>query len=733
MTRVVVTVFLAGAACTGLVLAAFPAGEPVVTLGWLGGTPLVAAMLGLNCAAELLAVRLRREEAVEELTLLDPVVLVTVLLLPPRPALLTSLLGLLLVYLWRRREVLKTLYNLGTYAIATSLLIVLLRAVSGEPGEIGVRAVAAMLLGTAGFVLVNVVSISLLLAAMGLGRPLRLIQQDLRGSVFTLVSTVALAATGVSVALSSPILLPFTALPAAAIMYAYRATATEVEEHQQSARVLAFSRVLASSPPRSVAVTAFLQLARDGFQADDVFVVLAAGDVLTLPAAGPPPLMALEESLLARAGQGALLLIEDLPAGWTSLVLAPLGTGGNQVGVAVIGRRGRRRLRPGDLTVLTSLTSALAEALASAEHLDRLTAESSKLRAVVDESSDGILVLDGDGIVQLWNPALERLSGRGESQAIGAPLAELLDARDLEGRSLDAFAEARRRLSAGTPRVTIDLELIRPDGERRSVRCVYAATFDGEALVRSVVDVHDLTRERQLDRLKSDFVATVSHELRTPITPIKGYADLLKRKGDSLSPQKRAKAIDVIADRAGHMARLVEDLLLASNVSNGSEPLRSIVLEAADLSGLAVRAMEDFTAATARLSTTLPAEPVLVSCDPVRAIQVLTNLISNAVKYSPAGSPIEIRVERGEDGGRVVVRDRGRGLPEDQLERIFEKFHRVEDPMVMSTSGTGLGLFIARHLARAMDGELTVCSTLGEGSAFTLRLPLRPAPEISPG
>jgi signal transduction histidine kinase len=80
-----------------------------------------------------------------------------------------------------------------------------------------------------------------------------------------------------------------------------------------------------------------------------------------------------------------------------------------------------------------------------------------------------------------------------------------------------------------------------------------------------------------------------------------------------------------------------------------------------------------------------------------------------------------------------VVRDRGRGLPEDQLERIFEKFHRVEDPMVMSTSGTGLGLFIARHLARAMDGELTVSSTLGEGSAFTLRLPLRSAVEISPG
>jgi PAS domain S-box-containing protein len=734
VTRVIAGVVLTGTAAVVLVsvlLPGPPEHAPVVQLSWLHGVALLAALILLTAVSELVAVRLRRQDASEELTLLDPMILLNVLLLPPREALSASLAGIALAYLIRRRTPVKALFNLGTYATAASLMVVLTRATAGSSPDFDPRLVAALALGAAGFVAVNVGALSCLFSTMGAGRVLTLVREDLRSAAFTLTATVALTAMGVALAAHTPVLLPFVVLPAAAITYAYRATATEAEERDRSARVLAFSQVLASSPERDIAVTAFLRLAREGFYADEVLAVMGGDSVLSLGAADgaePRALAPTDEirRLAGRAAEGAAVLVEGLPAGWSGALVAPLEAGGGRMGTVVIGRSGRNRFMPQDLSVLTPLASALAAALRNAEHVAQLVEESSKLRSVVEQSSDGILVLDSSGVVQLWNPALERLSGWSEADAIGARLGDLFETQDLDGNPVDAFEVGLQSLSAVVRQVAVDLTLVRKDGERRSVRFIHAATFDAFGLVRDVVNVHDLTKQRQVEKLKSDFVATVSHELRTPVTPIKGYADLLRRKGDSMTPEKRAKALDVICDRAAHLARLVEDLLLASNVSAEKEPARAVVMGSADLAQLTTRATEDFAPAAGRLRLHLPDGPVDVSCDPMRAVQVLTNLVSNALKYSPDDSPVDVEVSSVDGRGRVTVVDRGRGLPADQLEQIFEKFHRVEDPMVMSTSGTGLGLYIARHLARAMAGDLEVTSTLGQGSTFTFHLPLAP-------
>ena len=252
-------------------------------------------------------------------------------------------------------------------------------------------------------------------------------------------------------------------------------------------------------------------------------------------------------------------------------------------------------------------------------------------------------------------------------------------------------------------------------------------------LVRDVVLTHDVTRERQVDRLKADFIATVSHELRTPVTPIKGYADLLRKRGESMTPEKRAECLDVIADRSAHLARLVEDLLLASRMTSAQTPTHAVRMQVSDLRGLVERAVGDFPAERTRIQLRMPAEPLLVRCDPVRVVQVTSNLVSNAVKYSPPGSPVDIKVVCRRNPAadpdtplraEVVVTDSGRGIPADQREKVFDKFHRVEDALRMTTSGTGLGLYIARHLAQAMGGDLTLRSTLGVGSVFTFGVPL---------
>jgi signal transduction histidine kinase len=170
------------------------------------------------------------------------------------------------------------------------------------------------------------------------------------------------------------------------------------------------------------------------------------------------------------------------------------------------------------------------------------------------------------------------------------------------------------------------------------------------------------------------------------------------------------------------MSRLVEDLLLASRVGDGrEEPSLTVTTGTHDIVAIVRQAIGDLR--SERVTADLPAAPVPVRCDPGRTLQVATNLVGNAVKYSPDPAPVTVRLRVEADRVHLAVADRGRGIPSDQLERVFEKFHRVEDPMTMSTSGTGLGLFIARRLARAMDGDVTARSVLGEGSVFTLTLP----------
>jgi signal transduction histidine kinase len=189
-----------------------------------------------------------------------------------------------------------------------------------------------------------------------------------------------------------------------------------------------------------------------------------------------------------------------------------------------------------------------------------------------------------------------------------------------------------------------------------------------------------------------------------------------------MTPQKRAQALDHVADRAAHLSRLVEDLLLASRVGDGKEePNLRVTNGTHDVVAIVRQAVGDLSGE--RVTADLPATAVPVRCDPGRTLQVATNLVGNALKYSPDPAPVTVRLRVEADRVHLDVADQGRGIPSDQLERVFEKFHRVEDPMTMSTSGTGLGLFIARRLARAMDGDVTARSVLGEGSVFTLTLP----------
>jgi len=375
-----------------------------------------------------------------------------------------------------------------------------------------------------------------------------------------------------------------------------------------------------------------------------------------------------------------------------------------------------------------ALTTALPRAatLGRSAESERLREEKAALEQIIQLAAGGIVLLDADARVRLWNPAMERIRGVPADQALGHRHDDLLAGPDSSGAraTLD-------RLLAGTgpdnPYASVEVKITTSEGIEHWLCCDHSLQFEGGAWTADVITVHDVTSLREVERAKADFVATVSHELRTPITPIKGYVELLRAKGQSMTEELRQDVLRTVAERTNHMARLIEDLLLASRIS--SEGPGAVVLglqlELTDLVEVTRRTAADWLRApTHRLQLDLPAEPLEISADPLRLSQILANLLSNAHKYSPPDAPIHLRLWR--DGGwaRVAVVDQGRGIPDEELERIFDKFHRVEDPMTMSAGGTGLGLYIARELARAMGGEVEADSAPERGSTFTVRLPL---------
>ncbi|RZU54134.1 PAS domain S-box-containing protein [Krasilnikovia cinnamomea] len=712
--RRVAAVGLLGALLAALVVAV--AGNREVLHGITVPMALLLPGLALlTCLAEVTVVRLRHGEAVEELSLYEAALVIDVLLLPPREALMAAAAGLVAASVVQRRPPVKAAFNLGTYTAAVSVLILIVHLAGGSPGTVTPRVLVAVVAGTFAFTAVNLCCLAQVLGLINGRSPWAVVRAEARLSAYMALGTVATGLTTTVVALHAPLLLPFMAMPALAVTYAYRAAAREADERARSACLLRLSHALAE---REDVERRFLLLVREAFDAE-VALILPAGQDQALSVTATESAVVRRGAApswlaAARDAEGPTQLSEHVAAGLRQVVVVPVAAGGRRFGTAAFAPRARSRMSTGDVTLLASLANALAVSLRGAQHLGRLVEETSKLQAVVEQSAEGIMVVDGDAVVQMWNPALEALTRVPAAEALGRPMARLFDVPAQEPGAL-------LPVSPGAPRAAAELTIRRPDGEQRRIRMAHSATFAAQGLTRDVIVISDLTREYRTERLKSDFIAMVSHELRTPLTPIVGYVDLLRKRGDRMTPQKRSEALELIGDRAAHLSRLVEDLLLASRFGDGGDEIALDVSAAShDLRALVARVVQDL--GSPRVVVSVPDTPVPAYCDGGRTVQVLANLIGNGLKYSAPDATVEVTVRSSAEGVYVDVRDHGRGIPADALELVFEKFYRVEDPMTMSTSGTGIGLFLARRLAQAMGGDVTVASTLDVGSVFTLAL-----------
>lgn len=247
-----------------------------------------------------------------------------------------------------------------------------------------------------------------------------------------------------------------------------------------------------------------------------------------------------------------------------------------------------------------------------------------------------------------------------------------------------------------------------------------AIAIENERLLKEAEQARAL---QEADRLKSEFISTISHELRTPLASIKGYTTTLLRKDVKWDEQTKTEFLEIIDEESDKLRELIDNLLESSKVEAGA---LQISKQPVLLDKLAQRAVSEVTPRAKRFEFVVEFPPrfPIIEADPRRIEQILHNLLENAVKYSPNGGRIMIRGEVGESFVTVSVADQGVGIPTEQIDRVFERFHRVDNIQTRHAGGSGLGLSIARALVEAHGGKIWAQSTVGEGSTFYFTLPL---------
>ena len=280
-------------------------------------------------------------------------------------------------------------------------------------------------------------------------------------------------------------------------------------------------------------------------------------------------------------------------------------------------------------------------------------------------------------------------------------------------RPLEELVDAAGRLAAGDRSARVEVGGL-------SETATLGAAFNEMAQELE----QEEARKEELDRLKDEFVLTASHELRSPLTSVQGFAELLMLDADSLTPRQR-ETVEIILDNCRHLVRLLNDLLDLARSDAGRLAIRPQPTEVAPLIEDVVRTMRGQTeAASQTLSEEIQPGLPPINVEPDRIRQILVNLLTNAHDYSPEGASIGIAARTVGAEVEISVSDNGPGIPNDQLERIFERFTRGDAGLTQRVGGTGLGLAISKSLVELHGGSIVAVSTPGQGSTFRLRLPV---------
>lgn len=400
----------------------------------------------------------------------------------------------------------------------------------------------------------------------------------------------------------------------------------------------------------------------------------------------------------------------------------PLIAHGEVIGVIFIFRAYPDLFTANDRQLLQAFADQAAIAVFNARLYRAVRYEKERLDAILDAAADGLLILEPDHTIERCNRAFERFYGRPRQEIIGKKHHEIIVwAREPNGRTLEE-AEAGGWPLTPHAHLYVEGDLQRPDPPPLPVGITYAPLLYDGRLRNIIVSVRDITHFRQAEELKSTFISIISHELRTPVALIKGYASTLRREDMSLDPVLVQESLTIIEEEADRLSRMIDDLLDASRLQAGGLQLQRSEVS---LPLLAERLAERFRTQTTKhtLIVDFPSHFPILLLDEGRMDQVLSNLISNAIKYAPSG---EIRIQGQVRPEQVIVcvSDQGPGIDPRDLPHIFDRFYRSETA-IRKTKGAGLGLYLARAIIEAHGGRIWADSSPQGGARICFSLPVK--------
>jgi len=509
---------------------------------------------------------------------------------------------------------------------------------------------------------------------------------------------------------------------------------SELFEAERSARALAqqltrTGRLLTSELDPGAVLDEVVQQAPALLNADAAaFRLLADEELVVTAAAGPGA----ENALGSRSPAGGRLSGDVVQSGAPVAHAAagsderlrdldPMLAGGNAafLGVPIAGAEGTivgvlsvyatvpRDWREEEVEALLVVAASTSSALSNAELYQRVALERERSVAILANIADGIVAVDREGEVVLWNSTAERITGVPAAAALGRTPEEVLQ------RSLEATGAGDRNRLVPIMRGREEVWLSLTEAVMRDP----AGSVAGR-----IFAFRDISADRLVEQVKSDFVSTVSHELRTPLTSIYGFAETLLRQDVMFGEEERQTFLRYIASESQRLTAIVDTLLNVARLDTGDLQVNLAETDVRDVVG---QVLEGLTAGNGhRFVVDLPDGALAARADPEKLRQVFAILVDNALRYSPDGGTVTVGAVRRQTTIEVSIADEGIGIPQSDQEQIFRKFYRGADAELRAgAGGTGLGLFIARGLVTAMGGRIWVASREGEGSRFAFELP----------
>jgi PAS domain S-box-containing protein len=405
------------------------------------------------------------------------------------------------------------------------------------------------------------------------------------------------------------------------------------------------------------------------------------------------------------------------------VVALPLLIEDRLLGIAYLFRSGSIAFSANDESVLASFADQAAIAVRNAQLYQQVSSEKHLLDAIIEHSADGVMILDPQLRIRVFNRALSVMTGWSAERAIGSPCYQVLALEKASGAHICGADPASLHFSGGEPLV-VEGELVRPGGSRVAVTVTYSPLYDMEGRLSHVIaNVVDITRFREAEEMKSTFISIVSHELKTPVALIKGYASTLAREDANWEPEVVRDSLQVIGEESDRLNELINNLLDASRIQGGG-----FHLEQGDvnLPRLATRVVERFRTQTTVHEFAVDFSPKFptVFGDEERLRQVLNNLVGNAIKYAPKGGEIRVGGWYDATSVTVYVADQGIGIPLEEQGKLFQRFYRVDSSLRRGTQGAGLGLYLCRSIIEAHGGRIWLRSEPGSGTTVLFTLPI---------